>query len=142
MAAAAFQSILPGILPFPIPRSLQRVFGRVFGIDEIARVYDRIRNTGQARSIADRLLDFLEISYTTSEADLARIPVSGSAIVTVNHPFGILDGAILASLLTRIRPEVRFLANGILSVVPELREVVIPSIQSQGVPRPAATAAG
>ena len=126
MAAAAFQSILPSILPFPIPRPLERIFGRVFGIDEISRVYDEIRNTGQARSIADRLLDFLEISYTTSETDLAQIPASGSAIVTVNHPFGVLDGAILASLLTRIRPDVRFLANGILTVIPELRELIIP----------------
>jgi putative hemolysin len=126
MATAAFQSILPSILPFRIPRSLQRVFGRVLGIDEISRVYEAIQNTDQVKSIADRLLDFLEISYTTSETDLAQIPASGSAIVTVNHPFGLLDGAILASLLTKIRPDVRFLANGILSVVSELREIVIP----------------
>ena len=102
------------------------MFGRVFGIGEISRVYDNIRNSGQTKSIADRLLDFLEISYTTSESDLAQIPASGAAIVTVNHPFGILDGAILASLLTKIRPDVRFVANGILSVVPELGEMVIP----------------
>ena len=126
MGTAAFQSFLPSILPFRIPRSLERVFGRVFGIDEIARVYDKIQDTRYAKSIADRLLDSLEISYTTSDTDLARIPASGAAVVTVNHPFGILDGAILSSLLTKVRPDVRFLANGILSVIPELREMVIP----------------
>jgi putative hemolysin len=36
-----------------------------------------------------------------------------------------LDGAILASLLTRVRPDVRLLANGILTVFPELGELVI-----------------
>jgi putative hemolysin len=96
------------------------VVGRVFGIDAIARVYDKIQKTSQSKAIADRLLEFLEISYTTSQTDQAQIPASGAAIVTVNHPFGILDGAILASLLTKIRPDVRFLANGILSVLPEL----------------------
>jgi putative hemolysin len=126
MATAGFQSILPSILPFGIPRPLQRIFDRVFGIVEIARVYDELRNIGQSRAIADRLLDFLEISYTTSQTDLAQIPATGAAIVTANHPFGILDGAILASLLTKIRPDVRFLANGLLSVVPELRELLIP----------------
>jgi len=126
MATAAFQSILPSILPFRIPRSLRGVFGRVLGIDEIFDIYTKIRNTERTKSIADRLLDFLDISYTVAAADLAQIPRSGAAIVTVNHPFGILDGAILASLLTKIRPDVRFLANGILSVIPELREIVIP----------------
>ena len=126
MAAAEFESVLPSILPFRIPRSLERVFGRVFGFVEIARVYDELRKIGQSKTIADRLLDFLEISYAASQTDLAQIPASGAAIVTVNHPFGILDGAILSSLLTKIRPDVRFLANGLLSVVPELREMVIP----------------
>jgi putative hemolysin len=92
----------------------------------------RSKKTSQSKAIADRLLEFLEISYTTSETDLARIPASGAAVVTVNHPFGILDGAILASLLTKIRPDVRFLANGILSMVPELREMVIPVDPTSG----------
>jgi len=46
--------------------------------------------------------------------------------VAANHPFGILDGAILASLLCRIRPDVRFLANGILNAIPEVRDLLIP----------------
>ena len=81
---------------------------------------------GEQRPIADRLLDFLGVTFTTSDVDLARIPNSGPAIVTANHPFGILEGAILASLLRRIRPDVRFLANGILNAIPEVRDLLIP----------------
>jgi putative hemolysin len=81
---------------------------------------------GEQRPIADRLLDFLGVTFTTSEVDLARIPRSGPAIVTANHPFGILEGAILASMLRRIRPDVRFLANGILNAIPEVRGLLIP----------------
>src|SRR5262249_18492961 len=62
----------------------------------------------------------------TPDADRRHIPISGPAIVTANHPFGILDAAILASLLTKIRPDVRFLANSILTVIPELRDLIIP----------------
>jgi len=126
MATAAFQSVIPNILPFRIPRSLEGLLGRVLGIAEIARIYDRLRLMGQHRSIADRLLDFLAVSYTTSDTDVARIPRSGPAVVTVNHPFGILEGAVLASLLAQVRPDVRFLANGILTAVPEVRAMVIP----------------
>ena len=126
MATAAFESILPSIVPFPVPRPLQKLLSHVLGIDEIVRVYDHLQTRKEAGSIADRLLNFLDISLCISASDLKHVPESGSAIVAVNHPFGILDGAILASLLTRVRPDVRFLANGILTVLPELRELVIP----------------
>jgi putative hemolysin len=124
MATAVFDSILPSIVPFPVPQCLQKVLQRLLGIDEIGRIYDQVRRA--QGSIADGVLDFLGISYATSAADLKHLHASGSAIVTVNHPFGILDGAILASLLTRIRPDVRFLANSILTVVPDLHDLIIP----------------
>jgi putative hemolysin len=126
MATAAFHSVLPNLLPFRFPRSLENLLSRALGIQEIARVYDALRSMGEKRPIADRLLDFLGVTFTTSDVDLARIPNRGPAIVTVNHPFGILEGAVLASLLGRIRPDVRFLANGILNAIPEMRDLLIP----------------
>src|SRR5437764_10382070 len=106
MATAMFESVIPNLLPFRLPRTLETLLSRALGIQEIARVYDTLHSMGEQRPIADRLLDFLGVTFTTSPADLARIPKSGPAIVTVNHPFGILEGAILASLLGSIRPDV------------------------------------
>ena len=126
MATAAFQSVIPNLLPFRFPRALENLLSRALGIEEIARVYDTLRSMGEQRPIADRLLDFLGVTFTASDVDLARIPNRGPAIVTANHPFGILEGAILASLLRRIRPDVRFLANGILNAIPEVRDLLIP----------------
>jgi putative hemolysin len=126
MATPAFESILPSIVPFPVPRRMRKLMSRVLGIDEVVRVYDHLQTRKEPGSIADGLLKFLDISFLVSAADVTHIPQSGSAIVVVNHPFGILDGAILASLLAKIRPDVRFLANGILTALPELRELVIP----------------
>src|ERR1700759_3319019 len=101
MGTAALQFILPNILPFRIPRPAAKLMGHVLGLDELASVYDALQGLGADRSIADRLLDFLDVSLATSETDLARIPRTGPAIVTVNHPFGLLDGAILASILKK-----------------------------------------
>ena len=126
MTSATFQSVIPSLLPFRVPRSLETLLSRALGIQELAHVYDALRSMGEQRPIADRLLDFLGVTYTASNVDLNRIPKSGPAIVTANHPFGILEGAILASLLRRIRPDVRFLANGILNVIPEVRSLMIP----------------
>src|SRR5258708_4307840 len=126
MATPAFESVIPGIVPFRMPRAVETFLSRALGIDQIERIYGSLRAMGEQRSIADRLLDFMAVTYTTSDVDLARIPKSGPAIMTANHPFGILEGAVLASLLARIRPDVRFLANGILTAVPEVGDMVIP----------------
>ncbi len=123
--AATFQSVIPSIIPFRAPRSIQALLGRWLGIDEIERVYGVLKGMDAGRTMAERLLDFLAVTYDISEADLDRIPRSGPAIVTMNHPFGILEGAVLASLLGQIRRDVRVLANGILTNVPELRETII-----------------
>ncbi|HLK61790.1 MAG TPA: GNAT family N-acyltransferase [Bryobacteraceae bacterium] len=126
MATAAFQNVIPSIIPFRTPQTIHSLLERVLGISEIEDIYKALRSMGSESSIAERLLQFLSISYTASEVDLARIPKTGAAIVTVNHPFGILEGAVLVSLLQRIRPDVRFLANGILTAIPEIRDFIIP----------------
>lgn len=64
----------------------------------------------------------LGINYSVSDGDLSRIPKSGPVFVVSNHPFGGLDGLILGALLRRMRPDVKFLANGLLGRVKEMEE--------------------
>ena len=44
----------------------------------------------------------------------------GPVVVVANHPYGMLDGAVLATLLRRVRPDVKVLTNFLLEGVPEL----------------------
>jgi putative hemolysin len=125
MATPAFQSIVPSIVPFRVPIPVRDLLSRILGITELERVYDVLHSMGGHRSIADRLLESLRISQETSDADLARIPAVGPTLITANHPFGILEGAVLASLLGRVRKDIRFLANGILTALPEAAEMTI-----------------
>ncbi len=80
----------------------------------------------QERPFTDRLLDHLDVTYRVAERDLARIPRKSPVVVVVNHPFGIPEGAVLATVLARVRPDVKFLANGILCLIPEVRDLLIP----------------
>src|SRR5262245_43773374 len=125
MAPAGFDSVLPRIVPFPIPDAIRNLVTRTLGIDEIARIYGILQSMGD-RPIAERLLDLLSVRCAVTDADYMRIPQKGATILSANHPFGILDGAVLATLLGRIRSDVRILANSILTVAPELRDQVIP----------------
>src|SRR5690349_1080861 len=72
-------------------------------------------------TIWDRLLDEMKVTLDVESADLARVPATGPVVVVANHPFGILDGVILTAILLRVRPDVKVLANFVLSAVPELQ---------------------
>jgi len=71
------------------------------------------------------VLNRLAITYRVGERDLEQIPRSGPVVIVANHPFGILEGAVLATVLPRVRPDVRFLGNELLSVIPEIKDLLI-----------------
>jgi len=66
------------------------------------------------------LLTEMRISLRVDSTDQVRIPSTGAVVVVANHPYGVLDGALLTVLLTRARPDVKILANFLLADVPEL----------------------
>ncbi|MHB1400553.1 MAG: lysophospholipid acyltransferase family protein [Trichloromonadaceae bacterium] len=74
----------------------------------------------------DQALSLLGVQTTVTTADLERIPASGPLVVVANHPFGAIEGLLLAGLLRRRRADVKILANHLLQSLPELGELLIP----------------
>jgi len=105
---------------------MERALERALGIAQIDSLYSTLRKMSDKIPIAERLLQRLDITERVAEKDLEHIPRQGPALLVVNHPFGILEGAVLLTLLTRIRSDVKFLANGILEAIPEIRGLLIP----------------
>ena len=62
----------------------------------------------------------MDVEYSVREGDLKHVPLEGPAMVFANHPFGMLDGILMASLLLRLRPDVKLLANQLLGCMKEL----------------------
>jgi putative hemolysin len=83
-----------------------------------------LQPTGQ--QLFERLLEGLGVECECAPGDLHRVPRRGPVVAVANHPFGMVEGVILGSLLLRVRPDVKFLANSMLSNVPGLGEYVFP----------------
>lgn len=82
--------------------------------------------TVEGENFFDKCLRHLNVSYEMLDEDLERIPKTGPILIVANHPLGGLDGIVLGAILTRLREDVRLLANGLLGHVQEIRPWLIP----------------
>jgi putative hemolysin len=96
---------------------------RLLGFTRLNQMYAHLRIL-PGDSFFERALAELQIALEVDAADLLHIPATGPLVLTCNHPFGALDGVILAALVQRVRPDFRFLANFLLGRIPELREIL------------------
>ncbi len=73
-----------------------------------------------------RVLQALEIQTTDDAPNLSAIPRAGALVVAANHPHGAVDALVVAAILRRTRPDVRILANHLLSRIPDLAKLCRP----------------
>lgn len=66
------------------------------------------------------------IRIDTPAEEILRIPASGPVVVVANHPHGLVDGMIMAELVSRVRGDFRILTRSLLTGIPEIEEFMIP----------------
>ena len=120
--------------PFLLPRTpgarihglAARAAEHALGLSALQRVYEGLPAELSPLDFAERALAALGIELEVDAEDLERVPLSGPTLVVSNHPYGAPEGLALAALLARRRPDVRILANRMLSRIPELGPLLIP----------------
>jgi len=100
-------------------------FDRVLALDRLRELYESSAHAGDPPGILREALRLLDVTWQIESGSLDWIPRTGPVLVTANHPFGLLEGAVLGAILPRIRPDVRILANSVLASIPELRDLCI-----------------
>ncbi|MBF0257068.1 MAG: lysophospholipid acyltransferase family protein [Gammaproteobacteria bacterium] len=100
-------------------RGLEGLAERVSGLAWLNQEYARAAEMDEA-SFIRYVLELLQIDYQVLGAE--QIPQSGPLVVVANHPFGAIEGVILAEIMAQRRPDVRILANGLLQRIPELSQ--------------------
>ena len=103
-----------------------RTLERISGLQRCRSIYAELSACSPAGGdFVERVLQTLGVDTPLTPADLERIPSSGPLVVVANHPFGAIEGLLLAGLLRRRRPDVKILANHLLQGLPELGELLI-----------------
>src|SRR5581483_7302845 len=120
--ASAWQRVLaPAASSFASPPGNARVDSlvqRVLQVDRLRNLYLRLKAEG--RSIPEDFLHALGMSWRIQKQDLERIPKSGPVLAVANHPFGLLEGVLLTTILPKIRGDFKIVTNSFLAGIPEL----------------------
>ena len=107
------------------PDAVRNFLQAALQLRDLQELYANARRS-EGKPLAQSILDLLEVDLNVSSQDLSRIPKEGRVVLTANHPFGILDGMLLDSLISRVRPDVKILTSSLISSLPELRERCLP----------------
>ncbi len=91
------------------------------GLGKINRLFDGAADY-QGREFADHLLENMNITIDVAPEQLENIPKEGGFVVVSNHPFGGIEGVMLLSVIAKVRPDFKIMANFILSHIPNLKE--------------------
>jgi putative hemolysin len=112
-------------LNWPRFRPARRALDRALGLAELDRIYRDLPAGVTGDAFLAWVLDRFGVGLRVGDADLARIPRTGAVVVVANHPFGGIEGIVLARALLRVRPDVKLLANFLLGRIPQLRELFL-----------------
>ena len=104
---------------------MQQILEKISKIDEIKSLYKiNYEELKQSNNFWKKTLDILKINYIAENVD--NIPKAGSSIIVANHPFGLLDGLIICSIICDIRKDYKILINDEVSQIDQIREYLLP----------------
>ncbi len=101
-----------------IIRSLEWLTGKV----TLLKMIRRLEQAGvpQGSAIWGACLDIMEIDLTTPPEQVENIPREGPLVVVANHPHGLVDGMVLAELISRRREDYKILVRALLTGLDEV----------------------
>jgi len=105
--------------------SAARVLMMLLRINKINKLYEEISEE-EGISFLDSLIEKLKIDFEVREEEIRRIPLSGPFITVSNHPFGGIDGMLLVKIISKVRPDLKVLANFLMQRIDPVADFILP----------------
>lgn len=107
-------------------RMLKQQLEAALSLKSCEKIYASVSYHEDPLSFIRGVLSSLNVTVMTANEQTAAISSEGPVIVVANHPFGAIEGLILAERLCTVRPDVKVMANYLLSRISQLKELFIP----------------
>ncbi len=73
----------------------------------------------------DATLDYFGVDFSFQSNEIENIPSSGRVVIIANHPLGALDALCLLKLVSRVRKDVKIVANDFLGGIENIDSLLI-----------------
>lgn len=92
--------------------------------DEINKFMEKNTHLGSYEFI-DEVLEYFNFNFFVNDKEIENIPVSGRVVIIANHPLGALDALSLIKLVSKVRKDIKVVANDMLSIFENLRPLLL-----------------
>ncbi|MFT5304009.1 MAG: putative hemolysin [Mariniblastus sp.] len=103
---------------------LQRVLYRSLGFDKFNSVYSQLPPCSP-EELSRVFLEAMEVQTELDGESIEVLPKDGPLVVVSNHPFGLIEGLALDTLLQSVRRDSTVMAVNWLAQIPEFQEHLI-----------------
>lgn len=124
-AKRLFEELYPNVKLGKENKFIIKLLKNLIHEDEINEVIAKNQHL-RGFAFLDKLLSYFKFTYQIDNDSLSNIPSQGRLIIVANHPIGTLDGLALIKLIRSIRPDVRIVANTLLSNMKPLESLFFP----------------
>src|ERR1700722_19459047 len=105
--------------PAPLAALVRNPLESLLRLGDLNATYRRAVAPEELQTFPRALLAQLAFTIELSNDDRARIPTGGPLIVVANHPFGIVEGLVMAAVLESVRSDSKIVVNRWLACIPE-----------------------
>ena len=108
-------------------RLIIKTIEKVTGKKKLEKLYNQYSDKiSSPRSFWSDILEIMEISIVDKSVNKIQVPEKGPLVVLANHPFGIIDGLILCSLVSKVRDDFKIMTHETLKFLPQLEDYILP----------------
>ena len=108
-------------------RLLIKTIETITGKKKLERLYKNYAiNSSNPANFWSDIIKLLNIKIKNNSLTPLKIPPEGPLVVIANHPFGIIDGLILCSLISKERNDFKIITHETLKFLPELEKFILP----------------
>ncbi len=104
-----------------LPRGVIKLLEKLIRQDELNRILNKYKDF-HGIEFLPKVLD--ELNITIDAEGLENLPDSGKCFFVANHPFGVVDGLVITSIVSKKYGEIKSIGNEAFMYIPNLRPMI------------------
>ncbi|EKT60314.1 lysophospholipid acyltransferase family protein [Providencia sneebia] len=122
----SIDTLLKDAFPHKKPSAWQRSLLSSILLEKEFQKFAEIYPNLKGLQFVDQVVEYFNVSCEIVDGGLENIPSQGPVVLVANHPIGSLDGLAVLRAIAKVRPDIKIVANQLLSHIEPLNDLFTP----------------